>query len=83
MNLENIIDPITINCKIIIKSYYIVSVIVKLFRSVEINLIFVSDIDKSYERQIILCDELYTQWGSDDDYLTNYIKNNLETIINI
>ena len=83
MNLENIIDPITINSKIIIKSYYIVSVIVKLFMSVEINIIFVSDIDKSYERQIILCDELYTQWGSDDDYLTNYIKNNLETIINI
>ena len=83
MNLENMIDPITINYKIIIKSYYIVSVIVKLFMSVEINIIFVSDIDKSYERQIILCDELYTQWGSDDDYLTNYIKNNLETIINI
>ena len=56
--------------------------VVKLFISVEINIIFVSDIDKSYERQIILCDELYTQWGS-DDYLTNYIKNNLETIINI
>ena len=59
------------------------SVIVKLFRSVEINLIFVSDTDKSYERKIILCDELYTQWGSDDDYLTNYINDNLQTIINI
>ena len=36
MNLENKIDPITINCKIIIKSYYIVRVIVKLFMSDEI-----------------------------------------------
>ena len=53
MNLENIIDPITIHSQIIIKSYYIVSIIVKLFTSVEINMLFVSDTNKSYERQII------------------------------
>ena len=83
MSLENKIEPITITSSITIKSYYIVSVIVKLFTSVEINIIFVSETDKSYERQIILCDELYTNWGSEDDYLMEYIQTNLESIINI
>ena len=83
MSLENKIEPITITSSITIKSYYIVSVIVKLFTSVEINIIFVSETDKSYERKIILCDELYTNWGSEDDYLMEYIQTNLESIINI
>ena len=83
MSLENKIEPITITSSITIKSYYIISVIVKLFTSVEINIIFVSETDKSYERQIILCDELYTNWGSEDDYLMEYIQTNLESIINI
>ena len=83
MSLENKIVPVVITSSINITRYYIRSVFVVLYQSVEIDLIFLSDNDKSYQRKICLCDDLYLNWGSSDDYLMDYIQNNVEEIINI
>jgi hypothetical protein len=77
-NKDISITPVTVTKVTIIDKFIIRKVDVKIKESAEIILDLV-DSNNSYAgtKYLVMSGEDYANWGSDDDYLINWIKNNL------
>ena len=63
-----------------IVSFTVISVLIELFKSASININMFSSTGTTYPRNFILFGDDYTNWDSNDYYLTNYISENIERI---
>jgi hypothetical protein len=77
-NKDISITPVTVTRVTVIDKFIIRKVDVKIKESAEIILDLV-DNNNSYAgtKYLVMSGEDYSNWGSDDDYLINWIKNNL------
>lgn len=72
-----------INLKIsrIVVSFDISGVRIDLFNKAVVNVIFTCDDGEKIYRDVVLQDGEYLAWGSDDEYITKYITENIEDIL--
>ena len=66
---------------IVITGFIIQNIILHPFISANIYLYLIDEEDNQYPRNIILTGDDYSNWGSDDHYLTSYISDNILTIL--
>lgn len=72
-----------INLKIskIVVSFDISGVRIDLFDKAVVNVIFTCDDGEKIYRDVVLQGGDYLAWGSDDEYITKYITENIEDIL--
>ena len=83
VSINNILDNIQHTNQ---KNYNIVYFVIKeikvqLHISVALSVLFIDSEGKSFMKRIVLSGDSYTNWGNDDDYLFNYIKDNINTLL--
>ena len=76
-------NPITITKVNTINKFNISSIIVDLFNSVTITLFLYDNDNKMVDvKTLKMTTEEYQQWGNDDNYIIEYVKNKLISSIN-
>ena len=67
----------------IFTSIKIINVVINPNTNATIYLTFSTDDGKTITTTILLEGNDYTSWGADDNYLYEYIQNNISTILNV
>ena len=76
----NVMIPISLITTYNFISFEVTNVHVEVFSCVTIFILFKTDTGGSFSKSIKLCDTDYSSWGTDDNYIINYIKDNIQTI---
>lgn len=74
--------PISVTTSYNIISFDVQSVIIDLFISATLYITLHTDTGLKIPKSILLAGIDYSNWGADDNYLMNYIINNIQTIYN-
>ena len=74
--------PISFTTSYNILSFDVQSVLIKLFTSATLYITLYTDSGLKIPKSILLAGDDYSNWGADDNYLMNYIINNIHTIYN-
>ena len=74
--------PISFSTSYNIVSFDVQSIIIKLFTSATLYITLYTDSSLKIPKSILLAGDDYSNWGADDNYLMNYIINNIHTIYN-
>lgn len=71
----------TITREINVVSFDISGVKIDLYERATIYVVFKCDDGTTIYKEVILRGDAYMQWGDDDNYIINYIKNNIYDIL--
>ena len=78
----NVIIPVSLTTTCNIISFKVANIHIELFDCVLIHIFLITDTGVTLSRNIKLCDTDYSGWDTDDNYIINYIKNNIQAIYN-
>ena len=76
----NTLIPVSLTTTYNLISFEVTNVHVEVFSCVTIYMLFKTDTGESLSKSIKLCETDYSSWGTDDNYIINYIKDNIQTI---
>lgn len=76
----DVMIPISLTTTYNIIYFEITNVHVEVFNCVTIYILFKTDTGESLSKSIKLREADYSGWSTDDNYIINYIKDNIQTI---